>query len=48
MKCCVYVGMLTKVSLPAFINSFSALPHFDKAQGFLKQEFVVDINEFHY
>lgn len=47
MKCCVYVGMLTKVSLPTFINSSSALPYFQKAQGFLKQEFV-DTNEFHY
>lgn len=47
MKCCVCVGMLAKVSLPTFIRTFSTLPHFEKAQGFLKQEFV-GINEFHY
>lgn len=44
MKCCVFVGMLAEVSLPAFINSLS---HCEKAQGFLKQE-IVDIKEFHY
>lgn len=47
MKCCVCVGMLAEVFLPAFTNSPSSLPHCEKAQGFLKQEFV-DIKEFHY